>query len=224
MRWKLKAVVAVLLVLCLTESAEAAEVIYSWHGNEKNIALTFDDGPHPRYTPEILDILNEYGVHATFFVIGVNLRNYKGIVERAYSAGHEIGNHTYSHKNLKNLSYTGICDEIYMAESVIYENLEYRTKLLRPPGGKVGEDVCKVAREQDYTIVCWSIDTLDWAHTSSEQIAENILASVKGGDIILFHDYVSGGSPTPDALRIIIPELLARGYNFVTVSELINSK
>ncbi len=224
MRLKLRAVVATLLVICLIEPVRAAEVIYSWHSNEKNIALTFDDGPHPRYTPEILEILNEYGIRATFFVIGVNLRNYKGIVEMEYVAGHEIGNHTYSHKNLKKLPYTGICEEICMAESAIYENLEYRTKLLRPPGGMVGEDVCRVAREQDYTIVCWSIDTLDWAHTPSEQIAENILASVKGGDIILFHDYVSGGSPTPEALRIIIPELISRGYNFVTVSELINSK
>ena len=88
----------------------------------------------------------------------------------------------------------------------------------------LGDELVRAARDKDYTLVCWSIDTLDWAHTPSEKIAENVLSSVQGGDIILFHDYVSGKSPTPDALRIIIPELIRQGYTFVTVSELIGEK
>ncbi len=216
--------VAAVLALLLTVSASSADIVYSWRGNGKNIALTFDDGPHPRYTPEILSILEEYDVRATFFVVGQNIEWYDGIVEKEQAAGHEIGNHTFSHSCLKSLSRDGIASEITRTESVINEKIEYRTKLIRPPGGITCEELKKLAESEDYTIVCWSIDTLDWAHKPSAEIAENILSSVKGGDIILFHDYISGGSPTPEALRIIIPELLERGYSFVTVSELIENK
>lgn len=205
----------------------AAEVVYSWHntdgGNEeKNIALTFDDGPHPVYTPEILDILSEYGVRATFFTIGENVEYYNDIIGMEAAAGHEIGNHTYSHMNLKKLPYQSVCREIERTERAIYETIEYRTRLLRPPEGAFGNNVCLAAAELDYTVICWSVDTRDWAHTPVADIVDNVLSSVKGGDIILFHDYVSGESPTPEALRIIIPELISRGYNFVTVSELMN--
>ena len=81
----------------------------------------------------------------------------------------------------------------------------------------------RAARERDYTLVCWSVDTRDWAHTPSDAIVKNVLSNVSGGDILLFHDYISGGSPTPAALRILIPELKRRGFEFVTVSALIES-
>ena len=220
----LRAFALAFVIASLTASVSASDVIYSWHDNKKEIALTFDDGPHPRYTPEILDILREYGVRATFFVIGQNIEWYDGLVQREFDEGHEIGNHTYSHLNLKLLPYPDVCAEIEEAEAVIGERIEYRTRLLRPPCGMLGDELVRAARDGDYTIVCWSIDTLDWAHTPSEKIAENVLSSVQGGDIILFHDYVSGASPTPDALRIIIPELIRRGYTFVSVSELIGEK
>ena len=224
MRRFLRITALTLLLVILSRAAAASDVIYSWHDNKKEIALTFDDGPHPRYTPEILEILNEYGIRATFFVIGQNIEWYDGLVQLEYEAGHEIGNHTYSHLNLKTLPYSDVCTEIEEAEAVIGEKIDCRPKLLRPPGGMLGDELVRAARDEDYTLVCWSIDTLDWAHTPSEKIAENVLSSVQGGDIILFHDYVSGKSPTPDALRIIIPELIARGYTFVTVSELIGEK
>lgn len=213
-----------LICLFLPHTVMSADVVYSWHINNKNIALTFDDGPHPIHTPEILEILAEYNVRATFFVIGLNSSWYPDIVKMEYDSGHEIGNHTFSHSNLRNLPYNKLCDEIYKAECMIYENIEYRTKLLRPPGGLFGNELFKAAVDQDYTIVCWSVDTRDWAHTPSKDIVDSVLSSVKGGDIILFHDYISGKSPTPDALREIIPALLDKGYNFVTVSELINCK
>ena len=190
-------------------------------GEPKKIALTFDDGPHPVHTPEILDILAEYGIKATFFVIGENATWYGDLVKTEYESGHEIGNHTYSHHmNLKKLSYDGICAEIENAENVIYENIEYRTKLLRPPGGIYSDTLLRAAADNDYNIICWSVDTRDWAHTPTDEIVKNVLSSVKEGDIILFHDYVSGESPTPAALKQIIPTLLDEGYNFVTVSEL----
>ncbi|MBO5258058.1 MAG: polysaccharide deacetylase family protein [Clostridia bacterium] len=202
----------------------SAEVVYSWHTNDKTIALTFDDGPHPVYTPEILDILGEYGVKATFFTIGQNVEWYNDVFRMEYAAGHEIGNHTYSHQNLRKLPYKSVCREIEQAEELVYEATEYRTRLLRPPEGAFGHDLCKAAAELDYTVICWSVDTLDWAHTPSDEIVTNVLENVKGGDIILFHDYIAGDSPTPDALRVIIPALLDEGYRFVTVSELLNGK
>lgn len=219
-----KTVIAVLIFLLTAVSASASDVVYSMHTNEKMIALTFDDGPHPRYTPEILDILAEYDIKATFFTIGQNVELYSDLVKAEYESGHEIGNHTYSHSNMKTLTEDKMYSEINDAETAVYENIEYRTTLLRPPGGLFGDTLCKVAAENDYTIICWSVDTLDWAHTPSDKIVENVLSSVKGGDIILFHDYVSGESPTIEALKIIIPTLLDEGYQFVTVSELIGAE
>lgn len=221
-----KTLISISLVLLLSSAfaapSNASDIIYSCQSNKKNIALTFDDGPHPVHTPEILDILAEYGIKATFFVIGENAEWYGDLVKTEYENGHEIGNHTYSHHmNLKKLSYDGIRGEIENAEEAIYENIEYRTKLLRPPGGIYSDTLLRAAADNDYTIICWSVDTRDWAHTPTDEIVKNVLSSVKEGDIILFHDYVSGNSPTPDALRQIIPALLNEGYNFVTVSELI---
>lgn len=221
-----KKILSIALVLLLsnfvTVKTNASDIIYSCQSSKKNIALTFDDGPHPVHTPEILDILAEYGIKATFFVIGENATWYGDLVKTEYENGHEIGNHTYSHHmNLKKLSYDGICGEIEDAEEAIYENIEYRTKLLRPPGGIYSDTLLRAAADNDYTIICWSVDTRDWAHTPTAEIVKNVMSSVKEGDIILFHDYVSGNSPTPDALRQLIPALLDEGYNFVTVSELI---
>lgn len=214
----------VLLLGIPVKASGREDVVYSWKSAGKKIALTFDDGPHPTQTPEILDILEEYGIRATFFVIGQNAEWYGDCLKMVYEAGHEIGNHSHTHANLTEAGYESVCREIEEAERLIGERIEYRPHLLRPPGGQMGEDLYRAASERDYTVICWSVDTLDWAHTPSDAIVENVLTNAEGGDIILFHDYISGESPTPAALRIIIPELLGRGYEFVTVSELIDGK
>ena len=201
------------------------DVLFScWNNQSKKIAITFDDGPHPRYTPEILDLLDEYGVKATFFVVGQNAAYYPELVKAEVDRGHEVGNHTFSHANLREVAYDGVCREISKTERLIYENTDFRARLLRPPEGIYSQAVCDAAADFDYTIVLWSIDTKDWAHNPSEKIAEQILTEVRGGDIILFHDFIGKDSPTPAALRMIIPTLLAEGYRFVTVSELLSSK
>jgi len=219
-----KLIILIAAVLAASVSVSAADVVYSWNSSEKKIALTFDDGPHPVHTPEILDILDEYGIRATFFVIGQNIEFWSDLVARESEAGHEIGNHTFTHKNLKILDLCSIEKEISETENAVFSCTGIRTKLLRPPEGKVGEELCRMAKNSDYTVVCWSVDTRDWAHTPSDDIVNNVLSSVEGGDIILFHDFVSGESPTPDALRRIIPVLLREGYEFVTVSELISGE
>ena len=221
---KKTAVIIFALILCLSSavygSEAAPDVIYSWSSNEKVVSLTFDDGPHPYRTDEILDILDEYGIKATFFFIGQNVRDYPNAVPRVMAAGHEIGNHTFTHRNLQTLCYSDLVKEIEDTEEALIELVGYEPKLLRPPEGKFSDDVIRASKEKGYSIICWSIDTLDWAHNPTENIVHEVLDSVEAGDIILFHDFVSGESPTPAALRMIIPTLIERGYRFVTVSEL----
>ena len=227
MRKNMRCILSALLTFLFIPMTIAAgdEVLFSWHPNEsKKIAITFDDGPHPVYTPEILEILAEYGVRATFFVVGENAEWYPELVRKELAAGHELGTHTYRHANLRKSGYNPVLSEILDMENAVYENAEYRCHLLRPPGGLYGDPVCHAAEMLDYTVILWSIDTRDWAHTPRKTIVDTVLDQVKSGDIILFHDYIGGGdSPTPDALRRILPELISRGYRFVTVSELLAS-
>lgn len=205
-------------------SASGIPGTYSSHPNGKmKIAITFDDGPHPVYTPQILDILRKYGVHATFFVIGENVAMHPELTERCIAEGHEIANHTYTHKNLAKDSYSDIQNEIVHTENTVFENFDIRTKLLRPPGGLYGKNVLSCAQNLDYTVILWSVDTRDWAHTPVQKITKNVLDSVRAGDIILMHDFVQKHSPTPKALDKILPELIERGFVPVTVSELIGT-
>ncbi len=213
---------------CAAESAVEVpqKSVYSSHLNDENkIALTFDDGPHPVYTPQILDILKQYGVHATFFMIGENAQRYPELVLRIMREGHEIGNHTYYHANLQKTKPEKIREEILDAENVILQIGDLRPKLLRPPGGLYDQRVCEAARALDYDIILWTVDTLDWAHTPPEEIVDKVKNNIQCGDIILCHDFVGGKpSPTPEALRRLLPDLLLNNYEFVTVSELIHSK
>ena len=189
--------------------------------DEKLIALTFDDGPHKKYTSEILDILDEYSIKATFFVVGVCAEKYPEIIAREIASGHEIGNHTYSHLHLRNANISEIAGEIDKTEQLLMENNGYSTTLFRPPEGVCNDTVRAVAKNMNYSLVLWTVDTRDWVPSSCESIVNSVLSSVDGGEIILMHDYVVGKSNTPDALRIIIPKLIEEGYRFVTVSELL---
>ena len=220
------------LVLCLglgmqmTLHAYAVPTgIHYRHVNSANkIALTFDDGPHPRYTPEILNILAEYGVHATFFFVGENVTYYSDVARSVAQMGHEIGNHTYHHVSPDKQPDVHILrEELARCEQVIQQVTDTSPKLFRPPQGNWNEDLYALAREKDYEIVLWNIDTLDWAHRPAEQIVSHVLERVQSGDIILMHDYQSGGCTTTEALRTLIPALMERGFHFVTVSELLGS-
>lgn len=197
---------------------------YYFNRNTDNkISLTFDDGPHPLYTPKILDILDKYNIKATFFIIGENAGYYQDTLREIAKRGHEIGNHTFSHTVIKNKSASDIINEIEECRSAIYEICGENTVLFRPPGGIMADlDPQDAEMFDSYEIILWSIDTMDWAHHSPEEISEYVLNGTKSGDIILMHDYIGIDSPTPKALEIIIPELLERGYEFVTVSELIS--
>ncbi len=204
-------------------SAKASNVYHKIEtsSDEKKIALTFDDGPHPRITREIISILKENEVTATFFVIGQNADNYPDTMKLLAQSGYEIGNHTYSHKNLKKMSEKEVKEEFRRCSEALLK-FGVEPTLMRPPEGFFSDDVIKVSRGMEYDIILWSIDTRDWAHTPSSNIVKNVLENARGGDIILMHDYLSGYGGTCEALRTIIPELKNRGFEFVTVSELIS--
>ena len=216
----MKKFIFILVVFLLTLSA-GAEQVRRTDPHEKLIALTFDDGPHTSYTLEILDILKKYDAVATFFIIGQNADEHPEIIEKIKSSGCEIGNHTWSHKYLDNLSEEDIRLEISMAHDKIKELTGSAPKVFRAPGGRVDDRVLKIADEFSYTSVLWSRDTRDWACPGVESVISDALDGVEKGDIILFHDYNSKNSPTPEALSKILPRLLEEGYKTVTVSELI---
>lgn len=190
--------------------------------NGRKIALTFDDGPHPRYTEEILKILAEYDIRATFFIIGVNAEAYPDDLQKIIDAGCEIGNHTYSHARMNRIDATTAKQEILQCEETLYRLTGTRPYLFRPPEGILSDSLKEIVSAMHYNTVLWSIDTLDWAMNPSETISQTVMKNIKGGDIILMHDYVSGGNTTCSALRKMIPQILSQGYEFVTVSELIN--
>lgn len=197
------------------------DIYYKNENSYMKIALTFDDGPHPRYTGQILDVLEEYDIKATFFVVGVNAKNYPDSLIDVIKKGHEIGNHTYSHPHVSGLNTYTLTDEVEKCESTIYGLTDYKTKLFRPPEGMIDADVRTVLRSLDYKVIMWDIDTRDWAHEPPEKIAENVISNIASGDIILMHDYIGHNSPTIEAIKIFIPVLLEKGYKFVVVSELI---
>ncbi len=211
------------VLLCINvNAAYGYEDVYTHSAkNDKKIALTFDDGPHYKYTEQILEILEKYGVKATFFIIGCNAEKKPEKVKLIYDKGHEIGNHTYSHGKNVTKDYDILNGEISKAAETIEKLIGKKPNIFRPPEGKCNELVVSCARDNGCSVILWSIDTRDWAHRPSNVIAEDILKQVRGGDIILFHDFITPDTPTPAALEKIIPALLEQGYEFCTVSEMI---
>jgi peptidoglycan-N-acetylglucosamine deacetylase len=199
------------------------DVVWEVPGDDKIVALTFDDGPDPHTTPILLDLLKQYGVKATFFAIGNKVRLYPDIARREASEGHELANHTYTHRFLIRTTKERIRKEIADTQQIISQVTGSKCRLFRPPGGMFNDKVVEVSKEEHLQMVMWSWhqDTKDWARPGVARIARKVIHNIHNGDIVLLHDYVSGGSQTVDALKIILPELIKRGYHFVTVSELI---
>ena len=208
-------------LLCLLPQKSCARAAFS-HGSRENksIALTFDDGPHPRYTPQILALLDKYQIRATFFMIGCNAELYPDVAKAVAAGGHEIGNHTYSHPHMKSITAETLREEIGKTEDVL-DGLGIKKPLLfRPPEGFRSIAQIEATEALGYRMIVWSLDTHDWKGKSKGELTNFVLGTVQGGDVLLFHDYVSGKNTTITALEELIPKLLKDGYRFVTVSEL----
>ncbi|MBQ3490395.1 MAG: polysaccharide deacetylase family protein [Clostridia bacterium] len=213
---------AVLFLTPFSVSAQnERQVIREGSRESMKIALTFDDGPHPYRTDDVLRLLEQYGIRATFFVIGENVSYYPEPFKRTVAAGHEIGNHTYHHKLLSETCEKTIEEEIRKTDDIIFRTAGYRPKIFRPPEGAYSDCALKAAKSMDYSVILWTVDTRDWEKPPVQVIVDNVMKNVKGGSILLFHDYMHKNAQTLEALEILIPKLLEKGYEFVTVSELI---
>ncbi|HEU4948255.1 MAG TPA: polysaccharide deacetylase family protein [Kribbella sp.] len=178
------------------------------------VYLSFDDGPHPRYTAQILDILRAYGVRATFFEVGQNIASYSYLTRRAHLRGHSVQNHTWSHPNLRNVSWAGFKYQVLNTDKYIRAQTGYTPRCLRPPYGAVDSLVRLRAGALGKTIRLWTVDPRDWSRPGTSVIASRVLANVRSGSIVLLHDGGGNRSQTVAALPTILRTLKARGYVF----------
>jgi peptidoglycan/xylan/chitin deacetylase (PgdA/CDA1 family) len=183
------------------------------------IAITFDDGPNPELTPRLLDMLKERGLKATFFVVGKNVEEYPGIVTRMASEGHEVANHSWSHPALTKLGIESFRKQIENTNQAIANATGKRPVLMRPPYGATSVSLNKRLNEQfGLKVILWSVDPLDWKYRNSNRVYSSIVQNTRPGSIILAHDI---HATTVAAMPATLDALLAKGYKFVTVSELI---
>ena len=206
---------------------ERGEIVWEVPTQDKLIALTFDDGPDPVQTPQILALLKQYHAKGTFFVLGKWAEKFPDIVRQEQLEGHEIANHTFAHTYaVRSTAADKYMKDMEAAEDSIVSAGAQRPLLFRPPGGYYNDMVIQAAKQKGYTIVLWSWhqDTRDWALPGVSAITNKVLNNARNGDIVLFHDKVESKSHTIDALRMILPKLQEQGYQFVTVSELLAVK
>nr|WP_238600559.1 polysaccharide deacetylase family protein [Metasolibacillus meyeri] len=199
---------------------QAGQVVWDIHTDQKVLALTFDDGPHKAYTPEILELLALYEAKATFFIIGENAKKDSALVKRINEEGHEIANHTYTHP-LKT-TVPKLLKEIEETSELLEQITGSRPKLFRPVGGQYTDAMIDAITEAGYKVVMWSwhLDTEDWKEPGVEKIIATV-NSAKEGDVILFHDGGGNRQQTVEALKQVLPQLKEQGYTFVTISELL---
>ena len=184
------------------------------------IAITFDDGPSAQLTPRLLDILKESGIRATFFVVGRNVAEYTDIVRRMDSEGHEIANHSWSHPALTQMGAEGLRKQIENTNDAIQKITGKRPSLMRPPYGATSSTLNRRFTE-DYglKVILWSVDPLDWKYRNANRVYSSITQNTQPGSIILAHDI---HATTVAAMPSTLDTLTAKGYKFVTVSELIS--
>lgn len=184
------------------------------------IAMTFDDGPSATLTPKLLDMLAARRIKATFFVIGQNADEYPELIARIVREGHEIGNHSWSHPNLARMSDEAVRGQLKRTDDAIQRAAGVRTTLLRPPYGSITSRQKRWIHDQfGYEIIIWDVDPLDWRRPGPSVVCNRILKESRPGSIVLSHDIHPG---TIEAMPSTLDQLSAKGFKFVTVSELIS--
>lgn len=183
------------------------------------IAMTFDDGPHAQLTPKLLDMLKARGIKATFYVVGQNVAQYPDIAKRIVAEGHEIANHSWNHPALTKLGAEGVRKQIENTNAAIVSATGTKPTTMRPPYGATNASLNKKLDEQyGLKVVLWSVDPLDWKYRNSSRVATQLIQGAHPGAIMLAHDI---HATTVNAMPEVFDALLAKGYKFVTVSELI---
>lgn len=210
-----------LTALMITSVLKGDIITHVDTGGRKLVALTFDDGPDPIYTPEVLKILEQYKVRATFFVVGENVEANPGIVRKAIQAGHEIENHTYSHPQLNRGTMAELVAEIIGAQEVIKGLSGRDPSYFRPPKKLYNLQVINAAHASHLQVVLWSVCVENRKCPTSGKMAERVLKMMRPGTIILAHDGRLPRDKTLQALPMIIEGYQREDYTFVTLSELI---
>ena len=197
--------------------------------SKRIVALTFDDGPSPVWTPKILDELKKADVKATFFMVGYHVQKYPDIARRVAREGHAIGNHGYAHSVILYYTPAEIEEEIKYTEHVIREVTGRTTTLFRPPKAWLRDSTKDKIRSMGYEVVLWSLNSKDWVGFPHQWIVRYLAARVRSGDILLFHDSGNifareGGdrSQTVRTAALLIKALRGKGFSFVTVEELMH--
>jgi len=193
----------------------------------KLVALTFDDGPDAKYTPQILNILKEHNVKATFFVVGIQVKAFPSMLKLIADEGHMIGNHSWDHKKLTQLSNAAVQKEIAQTNASIDKILGEPTAWFRAPYGALNSQVSKVIEQSGSTHVGWTVDTKDWAGSTPSQMLETTKRQLKPGGIILMHNFGGKGGNLDNTVAFL-PELIEylqdQGYTLVTIPELYNAR
>jgi peptidoglycan-N-acetylglucosamine deacetylase len=225
------ALVIVAVLVCLYASFSIRASLFGkiyWRGraDRKQVALTFDDGPHPRFTREILKILDDEQVPATFFLVGKKVEAFPDVAREILNADHELGFHGYSHRPLWLKPRRSLLDEIERSQTAFQMALSFEPHIFRPPYGIRGRRILQLARERKWKTVFWTRAGWDWTDIPGEEVARRALKQIKPGSILLLHDsdgpaLQADRQRTVDALRIIIRELKDQGFSFAKVSEIL---
>lgn len=201
--------------------AELEDVTVVKQAPPPRIALTFDDGPNPTWTPKILDLLSRHQAKATFFVLGCCAKSWPALLEREVAEGHEIAAHSYGHAAFTRLSNGAIASDMARFEAVVLPRVGGRPiRWFRPPYGAVDARVRGAVIGRGHRVILWDVDTNDWRKPPAAAVANRILTAAKGGQVVLLHDGGGDRSRTVQALSMVLPDLAARGVEMVTVSQL----
>jgi peptidoglycan-N-acetylglucosamine deacetylase len=221
----LAAIVGLLYLLCYGGFEGPVDWIMGTdlHGDRElpRVALTFDDGPHPVHTDQLLDALAELSVPATFFVVGRDVDANPAVVARIARDGHELGNHTYRHRYLPLARSRSVEHELRATDRAIVRAAGVTPQVARPPWGGRSPRNVRVFRRMRKRVVLWDVNSFDWKGKPADEVVRRVLARVRAGSIILMHEARDGGETTIEAVRLLVPALRARGFELVTVSRAI---
>ena len=205
------------LMLCAAALAEETQILDP--RVQPAVALSFDDGPSADYTQQVLDVLAENDCRATFFMVGTAMDNNRDLVKAVYDSGNEVGLHTWRHNDLNQMNADAIVRNLQLCQNIVQEQTGTTARWLRPPYGRVGPSAYGACNALGMYIATWTIDSRDWSLQNAQKIHKEVVGQLQNGAIILFHDTHAA---TVEALKTILPEIKAQGYQVLTVDQLMS--
>ncbi len=203
------------------------QCLWSGEPGKRQVALTFDDGPHPRYTPALLEVLQRYGVVASFFWLGVQVQRYPEIAQAVYQQGHWLGIHGYEHVNFVKLSRAELYKSLQKTQQAIAAACQidpHRVVDVRPPNGLFAPHTLERLQQWHYRPVMWSVVPVDWEQPGVSVVLQRILQQVEDGSVIVLHDGAFGGQYVAEITDRLVGTLLQQGYELATVEQLWRSR